>query len=102
MLPKHVRYQTALHPEGFFIGARHNRRMLLYAKPGSLSIAFLKKLQVFFKVFEMMLYECEKPEWGKVWTSYVIFQRSTRVPPPGESPPRSRGFCDDVGSETEA
>ena len=50
MLPKHVRYQTALHPEGFFIGARHNRRMLLYAKPDVLSIAFLKKLQSFYSL----------------------------------------------------
>ena len=40
MLPKHVRYQTALHPEGLTV--YHRRRDILYIRPSGLSTIILR------------------------------------------------------------
>ena len=62
MLPKHVRYQTALHP---VLKSPHRRRRLFYSHPIFLSRVFLKKSLIFCKQLknaENTMVSAPKPE----------------------------------------
>ena len=71
MLPKHVRYQTALHPEGYI--ACYKRRILLYAKGGRLSIGififFEKRRKKGARLPEKKIDNrgCARDNWDEIW-----------------------------------